>query len=147
MRIETKRVERKNKCIKRTSVFLDGSRALNYIFSIKSLSSLIHPSIRPFIFFLSYSFFLRCLFLVWEALACFFPTAGGAPLVLALHSVDFAALFRLPATLPARQRGTKWRRWEKAKQDRESLSLAWLASGYVKCLYKTTPALMQATEI
>lgn len=39
--------------------------------------------------------------LVGEALAGFFPAAGGAPLVLALHAVHLAALFGLPATLPA----------------------------------------------
>lgn len=70
-----------------------GSQAQIYIlFLIKvSFLPLIHPRL-PLITQQS---------LVGEALAGLFPATGGAPLVLALHSVHLAALFGLAATLSA----------------------------------------------
>lgn len=99
LRKEIKQIEStKNPTCSKRTVFLDGSQALIYIlFLIKVHSSLIHPS-TP----LSLTLFpSRSYFSVGEALAGFFPAAGGAPLILALHSVHFAALFGLAATLPA----------------------------------------------
>lgn len=69
-----------------------GSQALIYIlFMIKVFCT--HSSIQVLV---SHS-----LALVGEALTGFLPAAGGAPLVLALHSVHFAAFLGLPAALPA----------------------------------------------
>lgn len=67
-----------------------------YIYILFFLISLFLSHIHP-----PCSLSITLLFLVGETLAGFFPAAGGAPLILALHSVHLAALFGLPATLPA----------------------------------------------
>lgn len=85
--------------IKTDVFFLMGSQALDYILFLIKVSfyhSSIHSRLR-----LMLSLFITQQSLVGEALAGFFPATGGAPLILALHSIHLTALFGLTTTLPA----------------------------------------------
>lgn len=95
---------------KTTAVY--GSCALISILSVIKVFC-THSSIHGLVW--------RPLPLVREALAGFLPAAGGAPLVLPLHAVDFTAFLGLATALPVNQ--TAWRqkrRGEKSPPNTEA---------------------------